>query len=107
MITIAGIRYRNDAHNTSYRSCLPIYGSLSFLFLDDFEGNAHITVAIKYGSTVFESCLFMACRKYCNSMSMSMSVSMSMSMSMSMSDCQHAGAMIVGCDEIIVLGLTR
>ena len=27
-------------------------GSLSFLFLDDFEGNTHISVAIKTGSTV-------------------------------------------------------
>ena len=40
-----------------YRSCLPIYGiaivrSLSFLFLDDFEGNANISVAIKSLSAV-------------------------------------------------------
>ena len=40
-----------------YRSCLPIYGIaiirlLSFLFLDDFEGNTNISVAIKSGSTV-------------------------------------------------------
>ena len=25
MIAIVGIRYRNDAHFTLYRSCLPIY----------------------------------------------------------------------------------
>ena len=43
--------------NTLYRSCLPIYGivivrSLSFLFLDDFEGNANSSVAIRSCSTV-------------------------------------------------------
>ena len=52
MTAIIGIIYRNYTHNTLYRSCLPIYGiaiirSLSFLFLDDFEGNANISVAIK------------------------------------------------------------
>ena len=57
MIAIVGIRYRNYTHPILYRSCLPIYGifivrSLSFLFLDDFEGNANISVAIKFGSTV-------------------------------------------------------
>ena len=57
VIAIVGIRYRNYAHYTLYRSCLPIYGiainrSLSLLFLDDFEGNANISVAIKSGSTV-------------------------------------------------------
>ena len=57
MITIGGIRYRNYTHNALDRSCLLIYGiaiirSLSFLFLDDFEGNANISVAIKSGSTV-------------------------------------------------------
>ena len=30
----------------------PFMGWLSFLFLDDFEGNADISVAIKSGSTV-------------------------------------------------------
>ena len=30
----------------------PFMGSLSFLFLDDFERNARISVAIKSGSTV-------------------------------------------------------
>ena len=30
----------------------PFMGSLSFLFLDDFEGNANISVSIKSGSTV-------------------------------------------------------
>ena len=30
-------------------------GSLSFLFLDDLEGNANIYVAIKSGSTVQEA----------------------------------------------------
>ena len=59
MIAIIGICYRNYTHYTLYRSCLPIYGiaiarSLSFLFLDDFEGNANISVAIKSGSTVKE-----------------------------------------------------
>ena len=57
MIAIIGIHYRNYAHCTVYRSCLPIYGiaiarSLTFLFLDDFEGNANISVAIKSVSTV-------------------------------------------------------
>ena len=42
MIAIIGILYRNYAHYTSYRSCLPIYGiaivrSLSFLCLDDLK----------------------------------------------------------------------
>ena len=55
MITIVGIPYRNYAHYTLYRSCLPIYGIaivrlLSILFLDGFEGNANISVAIKFGS---------------------------------------------------------
>ena len=49
--------YRNYPHYTLYRSCVPIYGiaiirSLSFLFLDDFEGNANTSVVIKSGSTV-------------------------------------------------------
>ena len=57
MIAIVGIRYRNYTHYTLYRSRLPIYGisivrSLSSLLLDDFEGNASISVAIKSGSTV-------------------------------------------------------
>ena len=57
MITFVGIHYRNYAYYTLHRSCLPIYGItivklLSFLFLDDFEGNANISVAIKSGSTV-------------------------------------------------------
>ena len=30
----------------------PFMGSLSFLFLDDFEGNANISAAIESGSTV-------------------------------------------------------
>ena len=60
MIAIIGIRYRNYAHYTLYWSCLLIYGiaiirSLSFLFLDGFEGNANISVAIKSGSTVAAS----------------------------------------------------
>ena len=43
---------------TLYRICLLIYvittfRLLSFLFFDDFEGNANIQVAIKSGSTVF------------------------------------------------------
>ena len=59
MAAIVGIRYRNYAHYTLCRSCLPlneiaITRSLSFLFLDGFEGNANISVAIKSCSTVFE-----------------------------------------------------
>ena len=59
MIAILGIRYRNYTHYALDRSCLPIYGiaiirSLSFLFLDDFEGNANISDAIKSGSAVLE-----------------------------------------------------
>ena len=51
MIAIVGIRYRSDPHYTLYRSHLLIYGIaivrlLSFLFLDDFEGNANISVNI-------------------------------------------------------------
>ena len=47
----------NYTHYTLYRSCLfidriAIIRSLSFLFLDDFEGNANIPVAIKSISTV-------------------------------------------------------
>ena len=57
MIAILGIRYRNYAHYTLDRNCLLLYGiaivrSISFLFLDDYEGNANISVAIKSGSTV-------------------------------------------------------
>ena len=57
MIAIIGIHYRNCTHYTLYRSCLPIYGiaiiqSLSYLFIDDFEENANISVAIESGSTV-------------------------------------------------------
>ena len=60
MVTIVGIRYRNYTHYTLYKSCLPIYEiaiirSLSSLFLDDFEGNTNITVAIKSGATVVEN----------------------------------------------------
>ena len=56
---IMGIRYRNYTNYTLYRSCLLIYGiaiirSLSFLYLDDLEGNANISVAIKSGSTVYK-----------------------------------------------------
>ena len=52
MIAIIGICYRNYTHHTLYRSCLLIYGIaiirlLSFLVLDDFEGNANISIAIK------------------------------------------------------------
>ena len=57
MIAIVGISYRKYAHYTLYRSCLPIYGiaiirSLSFLFLDGYEGKNNISVAIKSSSTV-------------------------------------------------------
>ena len=70
MITIVGIRYSNYAHYTLYGSCPLIYGIriirlLSFLFLDDFEGNANISVAIKSGFTVhfmlFCNCSIKAC----------------------------------------------
>ena len=59
MIPIVGIRYRTYTHCTLYRSCLLIYGmttvrSLSFLFPDDFEGDANISVAIKSSSTVYQ-----------------------------------------------------
>ena len=50
MIAIVGIRYRNY---TFYIGVVfPFKRSLSFLFLHDFEGNASISVAIEYGSTV-------------------------------------------------------
>ena len=50
MIAIVGICYINYAHYNSL--ILPIYGIalvrlLSYLFLDDFEGNANISVTIK------------------------------------------------------------
>ena len=58
MITIIRIRYKIYTRYTLYRSFLPIYGIAivrlpSFLFFHDFEGNTHISVAIKSGSTVF------------------------------------------------------
>ena len=57
MIAIIGIRYRDYTHYTLYRSCLLIYGiaivrSLSFLFLDDLEGNTNFSAAIKSSFTV-------------------------------------------------------
>ena len=63
MIAIVRIRYIKYAHYTLYRSFLPIYviaiiRSLSFSFVDDFEGNANISVAIKFSSTVV--------RKHCS-----------------------------------------
>ena len=56
-MAIVGIRYRNYASYTLCRSCLLIYvvaivRSLSFLFLEDFEGNANIFFTIKFGSIV-------------------------------------------------------
>ena len=48
------MNYRNYTRCTLYRSCLLIHGIaiiVLFLFLDDFEGNANISVAIKSGST--------------------------------------------------------
>ena len=56
-MVIVGIRYRNYTHYSLHRSCLlisriAIVRSLSFLFLDDFEGNADISVAIKSGFRV-------------------------------------------------------
>ena len=58
MIAIIGIRCRDYTHYTSYRSRLPIYRVaiirlLSFLFLDNFEGNANTSVAIKSSFTVY------------------------------------------------------
>ena len=44
---------KNYAHHTLYRSCLPIYEIAIILFLDDFEGNANGSVAIKSSFTVF------------------------------------------------------
>ena len=57
MIAKVGIRYRNYTQYILYKIYLPIYGiiivrALSFLFLDNFEGSANISVAIKSGSTV-------------------------------------------------------
>ena len=57
MITIVEICYRNYTHYSLYRSCLLIYEiaivrSLSFLFLNDFEQNADISVAIKSSSRI-------------------------------------------------------
>ena len=56
MIAIIGMHSRSYTHYNLYRS-LPICGiaivrSLSFLFPDDFEGNANISVAIKSSYTV-------------------------------------------------------
>ena len=57
MIVVVRIRYRNYAHSTLYRNCQLIYviatvRLVSFLFLDDFEGNDNIFAAINSGSTV-------------------------------------------------------
>ena len=57
IIAIVGICHRSYTHYTLYKSCLPICGIviirlLSFLFFDDFEGNANISVAIKSCFTV-------------------------------------------------------
>ena len=57
MIAILGIHYRIYTHYALHRRCLFIYGiavvrSLSFLFLDDFERNANIFLAVKSGSTL-------------------------------------------------------
>ena len=58
MITMVGIRYRNYAYYTLYRSCLLIDGVVIVRLpniLDDFEGNhANISVAIRSGSTVVQ-----------------------------------------------------
>ena len=64
MIAILGIRYRSYAHYTLCRSCPPIYRIpivrlLSFLFLDDFEGNAKISVGIIPDFTVISCILTM------------------------------------------------
>ena len=59
MTAVVGICYRTYTHYIMYRSCLPNYGiaiiqSLSFLFPDDFEGNANISVTIISSFTVFD-----------------------------------------------------
>ena len=59
MIAIVGIHYRNYAHYNAYKSRLLINGvaivrSQSLLFLDDFEGNVNISVAIKSSSAVLQ-----------------------------------------------------
>ena len=57
MIAIIGIRYRTYVPYKLYELSAhlwdPIVRPLSFLFLDDFEGNANISAAIKSGSTVY------------------------------------------------------
>ena len=58
IISIVRNRYRNYTH--VYRSCLLIYGiaivrSLSFSFLDDFEGNPNISVAMKSRCTAIKN----------------------------------------------------
>ena len=50
MIAIVEIHCRNYTHYTIYVIATVI--SLSFLFLDGFQGNANISIAIKSGSTV-------------------------------------------------------
>ena len=60
MIAVVGIHYRNYTHYTLCRSCLLIYDiaivrSLSFSFLDDFEENFNISVAVKSDYMVFQS----------------------------------------------------
>ena len=47
------------------RVVFPFMGSLPFLFLDDFEGNANISVTIKCSSTVVHitTTLFYSCMK--------------------------------------------
>ena len=62
MVAIIGIHYRNYAHYTIYRSCLPIYGiaiirPVLFLFLDDFKCIATISAAIKSDSTSAVYCI--------------------------------------------------
>ena len=57
MTAIIGICNRNQTHHNLYRSYLPIYCTaivrqLSYLSIDDFEGNANISVAMGPDSPV-------------------------------------------------------
>ena len=73
IIAIVGICHRSYTHYTLYKSCLPICGIviirlLSFLFFDDFEGNANISVAIK-SSIIYIHIQY--CIIYCPTLSLS------------------------------------
>ena len=69
IIAIIRLPYRNSIHYTLHRSCLLIceratVRSPSFRFLEEFEGNANISVAIKSNSIVQYTVLFLLLR-YC------------------------------------------